>query len=74
MAVWLESLERLGALRRARDRALREAYEAGPGIGVVGNQVDVFLIEPGSDRSLGRHCTFNQCPKGKPDCLVIQWE
>jgi len=30
----------------------------------------VFLFEPQSDRYLGRLCSFNQCPKGKPDCAV----
>ena len=29
-----------------------------------------FLIEPGTDRYLGRLCNFNACPKGKPQCLV----
>lgn len=70
MALWIDSQERLGGLRRAANRALRAAYEAGTGISVVGNQVDVFLFEPGSDRYLGRLCKFNQCPKGKRDCLV----
>lgn len=32
--------------------------------------MDVFLIEPGSDRYLGRLCAYNQCPKGRPECLV----
>jgi hypothetical protein len=70
LALWLESQERLGELRRAAARALRAAYEAGTGISVVGHQLDVFLIEPGSDRYLGRLCSFSQCPKGKPDRLV----
>jgi hypothetical protein len=70
LALWLDSQHRLGDLRRARDRALRAAYEAGAGPGVVGHQVDVFLLEPGSDRYLGRLCDFNQCPKGKPPCAV----
>lgn len=70
LAVWIESQDRLGALRRARDRALREAYEADSGISFVGHQVDVFLFEPESDRYLGRLCHFSQCPKGKPECAV----
>ena len=37
---------------------------------VASHQLDVFLIEPESDRYLGRLCRFNQCPKGKRDCLV----
>jgi hypothetical protein len=30
----------------------------------------VFLIEPVSDRYLGRLCYFNACPKDKQDCMV----
>ena len=70
LALWLDSQDRLGELRRARDQALRRAYEAGEMSGVVGHQVDVFLIEPGTDRYLGRLCAFSQCPKGKRECAV----
>jgi hypothetical protein len=70
LALWIDSQHRLGELRRKRDRALREAYEAGIGCSVVGHQVDVFLFEPQSDRYLGRLCSFSRCPHGKPACLV----
>jgi hypothetical protein len=70
LALWLDSQERLEQLRRATSRALRAAFEAGTGVSIVDHQLDVFLIEPGSDRYLGRLCSFNQCPKGKRDCLV----
>lgn len=70
LALWLESQHRLGELRRAAVGALRRAYEAGAGMSVVGHELDVFLIEPVSDRYLGRLCSFSQCPKGKRDCLV----
>ncbi|RMF40872.1 MAG: hypothetical protein D6754_02245 [Alphaproteobacteria bacterium] len=70
LAVWLSSLERLGSLRRARDRALRESFEAGVNPGVTGHQLDIFLFEAGTDRHLGRLCRFSTCPKGKPDCAV----
>ena len=70
LALWLDSQERLGQLRSAAARALRAAHDEGTGIGVAGHQLDIFLIEPGSDRYLGRLCSFNQCPKGKPGCLV----
>ena len=70
LALWLDSQARLGALRRATSNALRAAFEAGTGVSIVDHQLDVFLIEPGSDRYLGRLCSFNQCPKGKRDCLV----
>jgi len=70
LAVWLDSQDRLGELRRSRDLALKRAYEAGTGISLVGHQVDAFLFEAGTDRYLGRLCAFNQCPKGKPECRV----
>lgn len=70
MALWLDSQERLRELRRAGDRALRVAYEAGLGTSVAGHQVDVFLFEPETDAYLGRLCKYNECPKGKRDCLV----
>jgi hypothetical protein len=70
LAVWLDSLRRLGELRRVRELALRAAHEAGTGPSIAGHQADVFLFEPASDRYLGRLCSFNECPKGKLDCLV----
>jgi hypothetical protein len=70
LALWIDSQHRLGELRRRRDRALREAFQAGADTSVVGHQVDVFLFEPHSDRYLGRLCSFSHCPNGKPDCMV----
>jgi hypothetical protein len=70
LALWIDSQERLGQLRRAGDRALRKAFESGKGVSVAAQQLDVFLIEPGSDRYLGRLCSFNRCPKGKRECMV----
>ncbi|TPL91547.1 hypothetical protein [Mesorhizobium sp. B2-3-12] len=70
LALWLDSQQRLGELRRAGALALREAFEKGMGISVADHQLDVFLIEPGSDIYLGRLCKFSQCPKQKIDCMV----
>lgn len=70
LALWIDSQERLGSLRRAAAQALRAAFERGAETSVVSQQVDVFMIEPGSDRYLGRLCKFNACPKDKRDCLV----
>jgi len=69
LALWLSDLAGLDALRRAKDRTLRDLQDAGRG-GVASHQVDVFVLEPGSDRYLGRLCRFNACPKGKPECRV----
>ena len=70
LAVWISSQLRLGALRRARDSALRRGYESGTGPSTANHQVEIFLIEPGTDRYLGRLCNFSECPKGKPECRV----
>jgi hypothetical protein len=37
---------------------------------VANHEIDIFLLEPGSDRYLGRLCKFATCPKGKPECEV----
>jgi hypothetical protein len=69
LALRLADLVNLDALRRAKDIALRELHESG-GPGVASHQADVFVLDAGSDRYLGRLCGFNRCPKGKPACLV----
>src|SRR6185437_7183959 len=40
LALCLSSLDRLGELRRAATRALREAYETGAGMSVASHQLD----------------------------------
>ena len=70
LAVWLTALDRLGALRRARAVVLNAAHKAAGDLGVASHQVDVFLLEPGTDRYLGRLCDYAECPKGKLDCLT----
>jgi hypothetical protein len=70
LAVWISSQLRLGALRRARDSALRRGYESGKGPSTANHQVEIFLIEPGTDKYLGRLCNFSECPKGKAECRV----
>ena len=69
LAVWLTHLRDLDGLRRTKDKALRELYEA-RAAGVASHQMDVFVFDPGTDRYLGRLCQFNRCPKGKTECLV----
>jgi len=69
LAVWVSSLEELKILQKARSQALNEML-AQKHIGVAHHQVDVFLLEPGTDRYWGRLCCFGQCPKGKPECRV----
>ena len=70
LAVWISSQHRLDAVRRARDGALAGAHKSGTGPSTANHQVEIFLIEPGTDRHLGRLCNFSACPKGKPQCDV----
>lgn len=69
LALWLSDMGDLNGLRRAKNRALADMYDEGRA-GVASHQTDVFVIEPGTDRYLGRLCEFNRCPKEKLECLT----
>ena len=70
LAVWLSALDNLRELGRARSRAMNDLLET-TGIGVAHHQVEVLILEPGTDRYLGWLCYFAQCPKPhKFECLV----
>ncbi len=69
LAVWLRRLDRLRELNRARNLSVQRLY-AETGYGVANHEVDIFMLEPGSNRYLGRLCKFAQCPKGKRECEV----
>lgn len=69
LALWLGRLDGLDALRRVKNKALRHMFEQ-TGFSVADHQLDVFVLERGSDRYLGRLCRFNQCPKGKGECAA----
>lgn len=47
-----------------------KAQQSGDGPSAADHQVEIFLIEPKTDRYLGRLCNYSECPKGKPKCLV----
>jgi len=70
VAVWLSALDNLRELGRARSRAMNNLLNTA-GIGVAHHQVDVLILEPGTNRYLGWLCKFGQCPKPhKYECLV----
>lgn len=69
LAVWMSDLTHLRNLQKARSRALNELYWK-QNVGVAHHQVEVFIMEPGTNRYLGRLCAFTRCPKDKLDCLV----
>ena len=70
LAIWLTRLDRLQELNRARNIAAQSIYSS-HGFGVAPHETDVFILEPGTNRYLGRLCKFAQCPKGKRECEVI---
>jgi hypothetical protein len=61
LAVWVADLSRLRALQRARSGALNLLLRD-DNVGVAHHQVDVFVMEPGTDRYLGRLCKRARCP------------
>jgi hypothetical protein len=69
LAVWIDDLNCVNLLGKARGRAVNQLFDD-TGIGVAHHQVDVFIMQPETDRYLGRLCCFGQCPKGKPECRV----
>ena len=68
--MWLDDLTILNSLRRARAKALAALLEQHD-VGVAHHQVEVFLFSAESNAHLGRLCTFNECPKGRRECLVL---
>ena len=69
LAVWVSDPGCLQAMQKARSRAVSRLFKE-QAIGLAHHQVDVFVMEPGSNRYLGRLCTYSACPKGKPECRV----
>ncbi|HEX5325363.1 MAG TPA: hypothetical protein VFW75_01715 [Acetobacteraceae bacterium] len=69
LAVWITGLHELDALRRARNRAAGRLFEQ-TGVGGAVHEIEAFLLEPGSNRYLGRLCRFRECPAHKLECLV----
>lgn len=69
LAVWLDRLDRLQTLNRARSVALHQLFKERQ-IGVAHHQVEIFILQGEVNAYRGRLCSFSQCPKGKRECLV----
>lgn len=70
LAVWTTDLTGLKNFQRARGCALNRLL-AERDIDVPHFQVDVHILEPGTDRYRGRLCDYGECPKARKDeCLV----
>lgn len=73
LALWVSDLTRLRALKRVvsdTTNAWQTIAHAENLPGIPHHAVDVFLMEPVTDRYRGNLCHFGQCPKGKPECAV----
>jgi len=69
MAVWVSDLNCLKDIQKARLQALNKLLSEKQ-IGVAHHQADIFIMESGTSRYLGRLCIFSSCPKGKDECRV----
>jgi hypothetical protein len=70
LAIWLNDLSRLQAVKKAMGRGLALVQDTPYG-GVAHHQVDVHVFDSAEGRYRGRLCIFGQCPKqGKRECLV----
>jgi hypothetical protein len=69
LAAWVSRLDGLEELRRVRVRVAQDIV-AENGYGPAVQEMEVFLLEPGTNRYLGRVCHFRQCPAAKRDCLA----
>lgn len=53
LAVWLSGMDNLKAVQNARSEALKDMLRC-KDIGIAHHQVEIFLMEPQTDRYLGR--------------------
>ena len=69
LAVWVDDPGGLKALQKALGNALNVMMRE-RNVGVAHHQAELFIMEAGTDRYLGRLCCFGVCPKGKRECLA----
>jgi len=67
LAAWVSRVDRLDELRRVRVRVVNQII-AEQGHGPAVQEIEVFLLQPETNRYLGRLCYFRACPAGKRDC------
>ncbi|MCX7016573.1 MAG: hypothetical protein NTW86_29115 [Candidatus Sumerlaeota bacterium] len=67
LAVWVSELGDLRAVQKARAQTLL-LLQCEKDIGTANHQVDVHILEPGTDRYLGRLCEFKDCPRPAWKC------
>ena len=65
-----DGFDELDGLRRAKGRALRALHDAS-GTGVASHQVDVFILEPGTDRFTRCPITIDSCARETPQMVEV---
>ena len=61
LAIWLSSVDNLGAIRKMMTKTVSEMSEQT--LGLCDGSVELFVLDHQSGHYLGRVCHFNRCPK-----------
>jgi cupin 2 domain-containing protein len=67
LAIWLSSLENLGAMRRVLAMLVQSVFKKAPGI--CEGAMELFVFDSHSSKYLGRVCHSKQCPRADIDCM-----
>jgi cupin 2 domain-containing protein len=68
LAIWLSSLDNLGAIRKTMTKTVSDMAEQTPGL--CDGSVELFAFDHQSGKYLGRICHFSKCPKEHTDCFI----
>jgi hypothetical protein len=69
LAVWISDVSQLPSLQDTVYRTFG-GLEAAMGLDLKRREIELSLLEPDTDRYLGRLCRFPKCPAKKPECRV----
>jgi len=61
LAIWLSSLDNLGAIRKTMTKTVRDMSDKA--IGLCDGSVELFVFDHQSGKYLGRVCHFSKCPR-----------
>ena len=68
LAIWLSSLDNLGAMRRVLATLVSSVVKKAPGI--CEGTMELFVFDSTSSKYLGRVCHYKQCPRGDTNCMI----
>jgi cupin 2 domain-containing protein len=70
LALWLSSLDNLGAMRRVLATLVPSVFKKTPGI--CEGAMELFVFDSHSSKYLGRVCHSKQCPRNDLECMC-EW-